>query len=102
KEADPRTDIFALGAVLYEAATGKRAFEGKTQISVASAILEKEPEPISALRPLTPPALEQVVKGCLAKSPDDRFQTAHDVKLQLQWIGESASQPGTVPATAGQ
>ncbi len=100
KEADARTDIFALGAVLYEAATGKRAFEGKTQISVASAILEREPEPISAVRPLTPPVLEQVIKGCLAKSPDDRFQTAHDVKLQLKWICEHASQTGQAGASA--
>jgi Tol biopolymer transport system component len=92
KEADARSDIFALGAVLYEAVTGRRAFEGKSQISVASAILEKDPEPISATKPLTPPALEQVIKGCLAKSPDDRFQTAHDVKLQLKWIGESPIQ----------
>ena len=99
KDADARTDIFALGAVLYEAATGKRAFEGKTQISVASAILEKEPEPISRIRPLTQPVLEQVVKGCLAKSPDDRYQTAHDVKLQLRWIGENAGQIGTATAS---
>ncbi|HUK86800.1 MAG TPA: protein kinase, partial [Terriglobales bacterium] len=91
KEADARSDIFALGAVLYEMATGKRAFEGKSTISVASAILEREPEPISKLQPLTPPALEQVVKGCLAKDPEERFQTAHDVKLQLKWIAEGGS-----------
>ena len=99
KEADARSDIFALGSVLYEAATGKRAFEGKTQISVASAILEKEPAPISAVKPRTPLLLEQVVKGCMAKSPDDRFQTAHDVKLQLKWIGQNANQiaAATVP-----
>ncbi len=100
KDADARTDIFALGAVLYEAATGKRAFEGKTQISVASAILEKEPEPISRIRPLTPQVLEQVVKGCLAKLPDERFQTAHDVKLQLKWIGENATQAAAAAPTA--
>src|SRR5208337_2922103 len=102
KEADARSDLFALGAVLYEMVTGARPFEGKSQISVASAILEKEPEPISKIKPLTPLALEQVVKGCLAKSPDDRFQTAHDVKLQLMWVGETASQPGTAPATTAQ
>ena len=88
KEADARSDLFALGAVLYEMATGKRAFEGKSAISVASAILEKEPEPISRIQPLTPPALEHVVKSCLAKDPEDRIQTAHDVKLQLKWIAE--------------
>jgi Tol biopolymer transport system component len=94
KEADARSDIFALGAVLYEMATGKRAFEGKSQISIASAILEKEPEPISRVQPMTPPALEHVVKTCLAKDPEERFQTAHDVKLQLRWISESGSQAG--------
>ena len=98
READARSDIFALGAVLYEMATGKRAFEGKSAISVASAILEKEPEPISKLQPMTPPALEQVVKGCLAKDPEERFQTAHDVKLQLKWIAEGGSSAVGMPA----
>jgi Tol biopolymer transport system component len=97
KEADARSDIFALGAVLYEMATGKRAFEGKSQISIASAILEKEPEPISRVQPMTPPALEHVVKTCLAKDPEERFQTAHDVKLQLRWIAESGSQVSAAP-----
>jgi Tol biopolymer transport system component len=97
KEADARSDIFALGAVLYEMATGRRAFEGKSQISIASAILEKEPEPISRVQPMTPPALEHVVKTCLAKDPEERFQTAHDVKLQLRWISESGSQVSAAP-----
>jgi len=97
READARSDIFALGAVLYEMATGKRAFEGKSQISIASAILEKEPEPISRVQPLTPPALEHVVKTCLAKDPEERFQTAHDVKLQLKWISEGGSQVSAAP-----
>src|SRR5215471_3812649 len=66
KEADARSDIFSFGAMLYEMLTGKRAFEGKSQLSVASAILEKEPEPISAVQPMTPPALDQVVRTCLA------------------------------------
>lgn len=88
KEADARSDLFAFGAILYEMVTGGRPFEGKSQISVASAILEKEPEPISAAQPFTPPALEHVVKACLAKNPDDRFQTAHDLRLQLQWIAK--------------
>jgi serine/threonine protein kinase/Tol biopolymer transport system component len=99
QDADARSDIFALGAVLYEMATGKRPFEGKSQISVASAILEKDPEPMSVAKPLTPPAFEQLVKNCLAKSPDDRIQTAHDVKLQLQWLSEGGSQTGA-PAVA--
>ena len=92
KEADARSDLFALGVVLYEMATGMRPFAGQSQISVYAAILEKEPEPISARRPLAPPVLEHVTGRCLAKNPDDRFQTAHDVKLELQWIAEGASQ----------
>ncbi|HSE48692.1 MAG TPA: protein kinase [Terriglobales bacterium] len=97
-EPDARSDIFSLGAVLYEMATGKRAFEGKSTLSVASAILEKEPPPISTVEPLTPPALEQVVRGCLAKDPEDRIQTAHDVKLQLKWIADGrTSQVAAAP-----
>lgn len=92
KDADARSDVFAAGAVLYEMAAGKRPFEGKSQISVASAILEKDPEPISSIRPLTPPAFEHVVSTCLAKSPDDRYQSARDVKLELKWIADGSSQ----------
>ncbi len=91
KEADARSDIFALGAVLYEMITGKRAFEGKTAASATAAILAAEPPPISSLQPLSPTALEAAVKGCLAKDPDERLQTVHDVKLQLQWIKDSGS-----------
>ncbi len=94
KDADARSDIFAFGALLYEMLTGKRAFEGKSQLSLASAILEKDPEPISVVQPLTPPALEQMVRTCLAKEPDDRFQSAHDLKLQLQWIAAGGSRVG--------
>jgi eukaryotic-like serine/threonine-protein kinase len=102
KEADARSDIFALAAVLYEMTTGKRAFEGKSQISVASSILEKDPEPISAAKPTTPPAFEHVVKTCLQKNPEERFQSAHDVRLELKWIAEdrsSSSAPAMPPAT---
>jgi Tol biopolymer transport system component len=87
--------------VLYETATGKRPFEGKSQISVASAILEKDPEPISAIQPLTPPAFERVVRTCLEKNPDDRFQSARDVRLELKWIAEGIGQltaPSATPA----
>ena len=91
KDADARSDVFALGAVLYEMITGARPFEGKSQISVASAILEKEPEPISVAQPLAPPAFEHVVTACLAKNPEERFQAAQDVALQLKWISESGT-----------
>jgi serine/threonine protein kinase len=97
KEADTRSDLFALGAILYEMVTGNRPFAGRSQISVASAILEKEPEPITATHPLTPPVFEQVVATCLAKNPDDRFQTAHDLRLQLNWIAEGKT-PTAKPA----
>jgi eukaryotic-like serine/threonine-protein kinase len=97
KEADTRSDIFALGAVLYEMAAGKRPFDGKSQISLASSILEKDPEPISAIQPVVPPAFDHVVATCLQKNPEDRYQTAHDIKLELQWI---ASDKSKAPATA--
>jgi eukaryotic-like serine/threonine-protein kinase len=93
-EADARSDIFALGAVLFEMATGKKAFEGKSQASVIGSILKQDPPPVSSLAPMTPPALDRVIATCLAKDPENRFQTAHDVKLQLQWIAEGGSQVG--------
>ena len=95
KEADARSDIFAFGAVLYEMATGKRAFPGETQIAVASAILEREPEALDSLRP---PLFERVVRVCLAKDPTARWQSARDLKRQLEWIREGVGQE--VPAAA--
>lgn len=94
KDADPRTDIFAFGAVLYEMVTGRRAFEGKSKTNLIAAIVDRDPPPLSSLQPLTPPALERVITTCLAKDPEDRWQTAHDVLLQLRWIAEAGSQAG--------
>ena len=91
-ELDARSDIFSLGSVLYEMATGKRAFEGKSSFSVASAILERDPQPISAVQPLSPLALEHVVRTCLAKDREERWQSAADVARQLQWINQAGSQ----------
>jgi len=103
READARADLWALGAMLYEMATGRRAFEGKSQASLIGSIMNSTPAAISSVTPdpaspgAPPPALERVVAACLAKDPDQRIQTAHDVKLQLQWIAEGGSLAG-VPA----
>ncbi|HXX17653.1 MAG TPA: protein kinase [Candidatus Eremiobacteraceae bacterium] len=99
KEVDGRSDIFSLGAVLYEMLTGRRAFEGKTQLSVASAILEKEPESIRATKPITPPALEHAIERCLAKDREDRWQAARDLAMELKWVSASGSQ-ASAPAIA--
>ena len=94
QEADARTDIFALGTVLYEMTTGRRAFEGKTKTSLIAAIVKEQPRPIAEAQPLTPPALQHVVDKCLAKDPDDRWQSALDVASELRWISTASSQAG--------
>ncbi len=94
KEADARSDIFAFGAVLYEMVAGKRPFSGKSQISMASSILESDPAPISGIKPNTPSAFEHVVTTCLQKNPEERYQSAQDIKLELQWIAADWSAPG--------
>jgi serine/threonine protein kinase len=95
KEVDARTDIFAFGVVVYEMATGKKAFEGKTQASLMAKILETNPPPMTSLTPMTPPALDHVVKRCMEKDPDERWQSAKDICEQLRWISDSGSQAGS-------
>ena len=97
KEADARSDIFAFGAVVYEMLTGRKAFEGKGQASLIGAIMNSEPPPISTLQPMAPAALDHVVRTCLAKDPDERWQTTADMERQLRWIVAAGSQAG-VPA----
>jgi serine/threonine protein kinase len=98
-EADARSDIFSFGVMLFEMVTGKRTFEGKTQASIVGQILAVDPPSVSTLRPQTPPGLDRVIRLCLDKDPDERIQTAHDLKLQLQAIAEApltATQSPTV------
>jgi serine/threonine protein kinase len=99
-EADARTDLHALGAILYEMATGKKAFTGASQASLISSIMGTEPAPISVLDATSPPALDWVIRTCLSKNPDERFRSAHDLQLQLQWIQEGSSQIGVPAAVA--
>ena len=96
-EADPRTDLFAFGLVLYEMVAGKRVFEARSQAAVISSIMTSSAPPLSSLNSAVPPALDHLVATCIAKDPDARWQNASDVLLQLKWIAQGGSQAG-VPA----
>jgi Tol biopolymer transport system component len=100
KTVDARTDIFAFGALVYEMATGRKAFDGGNQASLVAAILQTAPPPMSTFGPALPPAFDHVISRCLAKDADRRWQTARDLKLELDWIAEQWGSPATsgVPA----
>jgi serine/threonine protein kinase len=100
QEADARSDIFAFGLLLYEMATGRHAFEGKTQASVVGKILAMDPPPLTTIQPTAPQELDRLVRICLQKDPDERFQNAHDVRLQLQSISQAPIQTGEARASA--
>ena len=97
READARTDVFALGAIVYEMVTGRRAFQARTVAGLIGAILHTDPPPLSTLQELTPPVLERLVARCLAKGPDSRWQSARDVMLELKWIEHEAQTDAPSP-----
>jgi Tol biopolymer transport system component len=101
RPVDARTDIFAFGAVVYEMATGKKAFEGRSQAGLIAKILETDPPPISSLQPVTPPALDRLVKKCMAKEPEKRWQAASDVCDELKWIAEQGQGPQAATPASG-
>ena len=92
EDVDARTDIFAFGTTVYEMVTGEKAFSGKSQASLIGSILKDEPRALSELQPVSPPALDRVVKKCLSKDPERRWQTARDLHDELTWIAEAGAE----------
>jgi serine/threonine protein kinase len=99
KEADARTDIFAFGAVLYEMVTGKKAFEGESQVTIIAAIVKSEPAAASSIQSTVSTAVDHLIKRCIAKEPDARWQTASDLVQELKWISNPESAQ-SVPITS--
>ena len=99
RPTDARADLFALGAIVYEMVTGHRAFSGNSDAALVAAILDRDPEPLAIAQPLTPPGLDRLVRKCLAKDPDARWQSASDVADELRWIANLSS-AGAEPAVA--
>jgi eukaryotic-like serine/threonine-protein kinase len=99
-EADARTDIFAFGALVFEMLTGRTAFEGKTRASLLGAILKDEPLPVSRVQPVAPAALDRIISTCLAKDPDDRYQSARDLLRDLTWAASESGDGATVSTVA--
>lgn len=96
-QSDVRTDLWAFGVVLYEMATGRKAFQGKSQASLIAAIMSSQPAPIASFAPMAPPELEKIVRRCLEKVPDDRWQTARDIMHELRWLqGEQSGGNRTI------
>jgi serine/threonine protein kinase len=102
KEADGRTDIFAFGAVLYEMVSGRRAFDGTSRADLIAGIIERAPPSLSTVRSSSPSAFDRLIKTCLAKDPEDRWQNARDLKRELQWIEEGLASPQAPPQTSGK
>jgi Tol biopolymer transport system component len=100
RNADARTDVFAFGAIVYEMVAGRKAFEAKSHASLIAAILEHDPPAIASLQPLAPQALNHLVAKCLAKDPDDRWQSARDVMSELKWVAVDSGPHGNAVAAA--
>ncbi len=99
-EADSRTDVFGFGCVLYEMITGRRAFSGETPASVIAAVLEHEPAPLGASsEQIAHPALEAIIRTCLAKNPEERWSSAHDVSLTLRRLAQAGEPPAAVASS---
>jgi serine/threonine protein kinase len=93
RDADPRSDVFSLGVLIYEMVSGQKAFQGKSQASVVAAILDRQPPPLTSIQPSTPASLERVIRRCLEKDPDERWQSAKDLAGELKWIAEAEAAP---------